>query len=253
MRDPLPQFSLGENWKLNKTFTLKSNISNKYRVPSFNEKYWIKDGKGNPNLKPENGIGFDAGIETNFKFASIINKLRTSIYSNSIKNWIQWVPVNTIYTAQNYQQVWTRGFEGAFDQTITFGKNGISWCIKYNYTPSTIEKSEDQQLIGKQLIYVPYHSATFNFNLKIHTANVGFDCNARSQSYSNAAQQGLPDNGFYIINCTINNTFLLKTHNFRIDLKINNLLDKQYYTYLPAYPMPGRAFYISFTYIFNKL
>jgi iron complex outermembrane receptor protein len=249
--NPLPQFSLGESCNLNKIITLKSNVSNKYRVPSFNDKYWLPG--GNPNLKPENGIGFDAGIEMNYSISSITNKLIATVYSNTINNWIQWVPNSyNVFIAQNYKQVWTRGFEGAFDQTINFGKNCIIWSVKYNYTPSTNLKADDPQIIGKQLMYVPLHSAVFNLYIKLHTVNIGFDWAIRSQYYSNATEQGIPLAGYSIINFDFNKTFLLKTNSIRLDFKIKNLFDKQYYTYLPTYPMPGRAFNISITYIFNK-
>jgi outer membrane cobalamin receptor len=249
--NPLPQFSLGGNWNLNKIITLKSNISNKYRVPSFNDKYWQPG--GNPDLKPENGIGFDAGTEVNYSFSSISNKLTAAIYSDIIDDWIQWVPGSNgaTFTAQNYKQVWTRGFEGEFDQIINFGKNSIIWSAKYDFTPSTSLKSEDVQIIGKQLMYIPLHSAVLNLCIKLHTINIGLDWAMRSHYYSNSAGQGLPVPGYSIINFDFNKTFLLKSNSFRIGFKINNLFDKQYFT-LPAYPLPGRAFYISATYIFNK-
>ncbi len=251
--NPWPQFSFGESWKINKIIVLKSNISNKYRVPAFNDKYWIDGAKGNPNLKPENGIGLDAGTEVNYVFSSIDNKLSATVYSNTINNWIQWVPDSYgIFYAQNYKQVWARGFEGAFDQSIKLEKNAINWCVKYNFTPSTNLKADNPQVLGKQLMYVPLHSATFNFNLKLHTANIGFDWAIRSQSNSQADGQGLPLQGYSIVNFDLNNTFFFLANSFRFDFKINNLFDKQYYTYLPTYPLPGRAFYISVTYIFNK-
>jgi outer membrane cobalamin receptor len=247
----LPQFSFGECWKLNSNILLKSNISNKFRVPSFNERYWMPG--GNPNLKPENGLGFDAGTEMNVSNSVIKNRFIATIYSNIINNWIQWIPNGpTGLMAENYEQVWTRGFEGTFRQTINLGKNGINWNINYNYTPSTYSKSYDSQTIGKQLIYVPLHSAVFNLNFKLHSYNIGFDWAIRSQYYSNADESGLPSPGYSLVNFNFNKTFKLKTNNFRIDFKINNFFDKQYYTYLPTYPMPGRTFYIAMTYVFNK-
>jgi outer membrane receptor for ferrienterochelin and colicin len=157
-----------------------------------------------------------------------------------------------IFYAENYKQVWARGFEGALEQSVKFGKDAINWSAKYNFTPSTNLKADNPQIEGKQLMYVPLHSATFNFNLKLHTANIGVDWAIRSQSNSQADRQGLPLQGYSIVNFDLNNTFFFLANSFRFDFKINNLFDKQYYTYLPAYSLPGRAFYISVTYIFNK-
>ena len=104
------------------------------------------------------------------------------------------------------------------------GKHAIFWSAKYNYTPSTNLKADDPQIIGKQLIYVPFHSAVFNLYLKLQTINIGFDWAIRSQYYTNAAEQGLPLPGYSLLNFDINNTFLIKPIISGLILKLTTFL-----------------------------
>ena len=195
-----------------------------------------------PRLPVLTRLAYDSFLEAGWVF-----------YSNLVNNWIQWTPDKYgVFFSQNYKQVWARGFEGSFNQAIKFEQNVISWNAKYNFTPSTNLKSDNSQIIGKQLMYVPLHTAIFNINYRRHAANVGFDWAIRSQYNSDDTGQGLPLAGYSIVNFNFNNTFRFKSNSWRFDFKINNLFNKQYYTYLPTYPMPGRAFYISATYIFNN-
>jgi vitamin B12 transporter len=247
--DPLPQLSLGANYKLNQNIIFKANISNKFRQPTFNEKYW--PGSGNPDLKPEQGWGFDAGTEVNFTFLNILNKIVVTGYSDMINNWIQWMA--PVIIPVNCKQVWARGVETLVEQTLPLQKNKLSWSIKYNYTPTTTTKSyiSNPSILKKQLMLVPVHSFNGDFSADMHSFIGGISIIFRGKRYDSNDETGVPLYSYALVNLYFGKTFKYKLNRFIVDLKINNLFDKQY-ELISAYPMPGRAFYISVTYLLNQ-
>ncbi len=248
--NPLPQLSIGTNVKINSVYLIKANISNKFRQPTFNEKYW--PGLGNPNIKPEKGWGFDAGVEASFSLSKISNKAVITVYSSVIDDWIQWTP--PLYIASNYKQVWSRGIESAFEQIVPIYKGNIHWSLKYNFTPTTTTKVSDNNSssLNKQLMLIPLHNASGNIFAVIHSYELGVSVSFHSKRFTTSDESGPPLDGYTLVNLNFGKTFNYKFNRFRLDLKINNLFDRQFES-IPAFPMPGRAFYISFTYLLNEL
>ncbi|WP_456423283.1 TonB-dependent receptor plug domain-containing protein, partial [Lutibacter sp.] len=56
-------FSIGSNFQITKLYTLKFNTSKNYRIPTFNDLYWVPG--GNVDLKPENSYQFEIGNDFN--------------------------------------------------------------------------------------------------------------------------------------------------------------------------------------------
>jgi iron complex outermembrane receptor protein len=247
--NPLPQFSFGLEKKLNLNFLIKGNISNKFRLPSFNEKYW--PGLGNPAIKPEKGWGIDVGPEGGFSIFGLKNKAGLVLYSTSISDWIVWAYPD--YKVQNYMQVWSRGIESNYEITWPFQKGFLKYGIKYNYTPTTSTKAYPGATasVGKQLMLVPVHSFNSNFYFTFSSFFSGLDLSEKGKSFKTSDESGVPLDGYSVFNLFFGNTFKFKLNCFRIDFKICNIFDAQYRT-LPEYPMPSRAYYITLNYIFNK-
>jgi iron complex outermembrane receptor protein len=247
--NPVVQLSLGTNIRLSSILIIKANVSNKFRQPTFNEKYWI--GLGNPDIKPEKGWGFDAGTEAVFNLTNISNKAVLTCYSNLIDDWIQWTPPS--YIPRNYKQVWSRGIESSFEQSISIQKSKVHWSVKYNYTPTTTTKLENdnQSLLNKQLMLIPVHNLNGNISAEIKSFNTGMTLSYRGKRYNTNDESGPAMDSYALINLNFGKTFIYKLNRFLVDFKINNLFDKQY-EMISAYPMPGRAFYISITFLLNQ-
>ena len=57
-------WSFGAEKTLPFNFLLKGKIASNYRVPSFNDLYWVSAYSfGNPDLKPEKGMSYEAGFQ----------------------------------------------------------------------------------------------------------------------------------------------------------------------------------------------
>jgi outer membrane cobalamin receptor len=77
---------------------LQAHITRSYRAPTFNDLYWPRDSfaEGNPNLSPEKGYNYDAGISISYaKF----NDMGVSVnyFFNKLDDLILWAPISTGY------------------------------------------------------------------------------------------------------------------------------------------------------------
>lgn len=154
-----------------KSSLIRISYSKLHRNPTLNDLYW-KPG-GNRNLKAENGASLEAGIDLQisdllFK-QNNVHKLTMegTFYSRTVNNWIEWTPIESLWTATNISQVWSRGIESSM--TYQYAKNKFSTSIRIqsSYTLSTKENSilVNDPSLHKQLIYVPVNSYELNWNI----------------------------------------------------------------------------------------
>ncbi len=90
--------------------TLKSNVQTAYRYPNFSELYYPDQGylRGNPRLKDEQSLNFDAGFIISPKYVS----LEFSFFQNRIENQIIFVPISaTTIEPVNTNKAITNGIE----------------------------------------------------------------------------------------------------------------------------------------------
>jgi len=141
-------FSLGTKYKFTPYYTLKLNTSKNFRIPTFNDLYW--QGSGNTQLKPENSWQVEAG--NNFVYKGFTVSLTG--YYIKIKDMLRWVPTGSVWRPVNTDKVKTYGAEVLMGYTKTIGLHNLAINATYGYTKS------QNEVTGKQLIYVPFHKAT---------------------------------------------------------------------------------------------
>ena len=91
------------------TFRLSAGKS--FRVPTFNDLYWPSTAwaEGNPNLTPEKGVTYDAGIDTQMS-----NRLwlRISGFYSEVEDMINWAPgTDWIWRPYNISSAIIKGLE----------------------------------------------------------------------------------------------------------------------------------------------
>ncbi|WP_338349908.1 TonB-dependent receptor domain-containing protein [Nonlabens tegetincola] len=160
-------FNVGISYRLFDFYTININGSRNYRIPTFNDLYWI--GAGNSELNPEQSYQLEMGHSFDFENS---NFKITGFYYD-ISNMIRWVPNSSaIWRPINTDQVVSYGLE--FQANYITRWNNINFKLNgnYAYTNST------NRLTDKQLIYVPYHKATNSFHInfkpsanKLHEIN----------------------------------------------------------------------------------
>lgn len=156
-------------WSGIRNFTLKSSISHNYRVPTLNDLYWRPG--GNPDLVPENGWTFEAGVHFKSQEKSSLVSASLTAYTRTIDDWIMWLPpipdVRNYWSPVNIAEVWSRGleFRGNFDvmaDAWTFALNAgadLTWSTFGEPIPDFgIEE-------GDQLFYVPVETIMAGFRI----------------------------------------------------------------------------------------
>ncbi|WP_246859399.1 TonB-dependent siderophore receptor [Spirosoma sp. KCTC 42546] len=205
--------------------TAKGSISRNYRVPTLNERYWIE--LGNPNLLPESGLNFEAGLAANASLSDRVNlTAELTGYHNRVDNWTYWNPT-TNYHVENLQLVVARGFE--FNTSLTYAQNIWRMGLRLGYalTRSSQERAYNaysQDVIGKQLVYVPIHTGTLNTYLQYGQTRLSVQMQANSRRYITFDNSQF-FKGVMLTNVLLEHTAKLGPAPIRIQGQVNNVFD----------------------------
>jgi vitamin B12 transporter len=251
--DPGLLYSIGWRYMAAEQLVFRTNLSNKFRKPSFNEKYW-KPG-GNPNLRPEKGWGIDAGAEGRLYSGSGPSSIRYTAggFFQCIDNWIQWVIKDSL-TPVEYKTVHAKGIEAELVYQYKTKHLQFSSTLIYNLNRSVITRTYDDNALfdGKQLMYTPLHSGKISQYVlwKGWITSLNLHASGKRESVdSNDESLQLP--GYIIADAMTGYEKKFKSVSLMIGFRIENLLNARY-EIIRAYPMPGRACYITFSVGFDK-
>lgn len=231
--------------------TLKGSYGRSYRVPTLNERYW-KD-LGNPDVRPETGWNKEIGLEQTFK-AAFGGSLRTSatFYHNRIKDWTYWNPSRS-YRVENLQQVLARGIELQLHYQRQTGSWRTGLDAGYAFNKSSQEKAYDnysQDIVGKQLVFVPEHTANANAFVQFKSTKLTGQFQAAGKRYTTFDNSQFLD-GYGLVNLLAETTFTF--HKFKLVLQgqVRNVTDT-FYLNVRNNAMPGRSFALSLTFSYDS-
>lgn len=234
------------DWKLFATFSggtfienmnfplsLRFQISNNYRMPSFNELYYFN--YGSTNLVPEESISLNLGFST--RLFSLINLDIDGFYINNT-NQIVSVPQSPInWNAENIGKVITKGIE--LNTNLAMFDSLLQLSLSYTLQKSS-DESNNSLTKGKLIPYIPQEllSGYAFFNLSpltfaIFTEYTGF----RFALPDNHKNSLLPE--VIIIDLTSNYFFYISKTKINFSFNIKNLFNTRY-SLIVNYPMPGR-------------
>lgn len=229
-------YSVGTKYSVNKNYFLRANASRNFRIPTFNDLYWV--GAGNKNLKPENANQFEIGQEIKFNNWSISN----SIYVIYLKDMIQWSPTSGgIWTPNNIKNVTSKGLETNLNWKKNYQLHNIAINANYAYTIS------EDNVTKQQLIYVPYNklNASLFYGYKNVAVNFQFLFNGKVFTST--------DNAYELKAYKITNLgfdyLIQKNNNFKIGFDVRNIFNENYQSVVNR-PMPGRNFNLNLTFKF---
>lgn len=142
-------FAAGSRFAFAKWYQLKGNVSRNYRIPTFNDLYWV--GSGNPDLKPESSYQAEIGHQFSHKDL----QLTATGFAMKIKDMIRWLPdASGNWSPVNTDKVSIYGAEALLQWHTKINNHTVAWNGTYSYTVSLDDKTD------KQLFYVPYHKMT---------------------------------------------------------------------------------------------
>ncbi len=240
----------------NKGYFLKSNLARNFHQPTLNDLYYIPG--GNPLLKPEEGLMADVGIG----YSGVMGKnthihIALNGYYSRINNWIIWLP-----TPQGYWEPYNMRRVNASGVELNSGISGkflsVNYQINGNYAYTQSINRDDprnwaDESIGKQLPYIPKHSANVLTNLSYSGFHFTWQWSYYSERYtttSNDKTSKLDVLYPYLMNnLFVGKEILIKRRKFDIELKILNLFNEEYRTVL-QHPMPGKNYSLLIRYDF---
>lgn len=229
---------------------LYGNIAKSYRVPTFNDRYWQPG--GNMNLKPENGMNYELAVNYNYNFDDIRADIKINGFFMDINNWILWRNGGSFWYADNVQKVQSKGIEFIGKISYKVADINIENGLNCAYTNAQRRESlNSNSAINRQLEYVPLIKAGTYASAVYKQFQLSFNANYTHKQYTDESENTL--DGYFLLDIAANYKFKLnKTHQFAINTKINNVLNKNYQATI-RYAMPGINYQISLVYKLTTL
>lgn len=237
-------------------FRLRGFAKRSFRMPTFNDLYYTDI--GNDRLNPEFVTQFDIGCDELIYFSSTVWEYfrgKLDLYHNRVKDKIIAVPKgNSQYRwmMMNIGRVRIYGVDLDMETAMT-PSPGLSAGMRLTYTfqramdySNPADCEDEYATFRGQIPYIPLHSATGGlfadwrgFSLNYSLMYVGH----RWNSSSNVRRSYEP--AWLTNDMTLSYRFQLRLFSeLRVQLEINNLLDRQYEV-IRNYPMPGRNWRIT--------
>lgn len=244
--------ALGFEYQIKKWMSVFINGSRNYHKPTLNDLYWVPG--GNADLKPEDAWSADLGIKSQYKKEEFQVQLQLNTYQSLIDNWIIWQPSSSgayYWEAVNLKKVWARGMESHIKINWQFHQNWkIYLSANYTYTRTTNQNAVNSvdESRGKQLIYIPVHSANFLFNLQFKNWQWSLGNQSIGKRYTNSSYTE-SDYELILSPFSVMNTEIAWQKSFnklytRLAFRIENLFDTDYMMILWR-PMPGRYYAVN--------
>lgn len=235
--------------------TARGSVSRNYHHPSLNDQYFMPG--GNIHLRSEKGVSYDVGAT--FRIDS---KKNYSIeggltwFDSQITDWISWLPTTKgFFSPRNVGKVHSYGIEGNLRANIIPAKDwNMTVAATYGWTPSINRgpaMSDEDRSVGRQLPYVPRHSATATGTLAYRSWSLTYQWNYYSERYTMTSNDhtitgALPT--YFMNNLILEKKIATRPLDLNLKLAVNNLFNEDYVSVLSR-PMPGinYEFFISFT------
>ena len=211
----------------------KINASGNFRMPSFNELYYLN--YGTANLKPEKSVSVNLAVSygiAGFDFEAAAFWVNT-------KDLIVSVPKSpVIWSAQNIGTALNKGIELIFSYKSDNGKNGFN----ANYTiQSSDDMTENSLNYGNQIVYVPGELINLSGYADILGAVVVLNINYSSFRYSlqsNDISTVMPE--YFSVNIKLIKELEFDLLKAGLSLSADNITDERY-SIVRNFPMPGRV------------
>ncbi len=223
----------------------KASVSRNYRFPTLNDLYFLPG--GNPDLKKESGWTYDAGLSFAAGEAGKYRLTGSATWFDShIDDWILWLwTVKGFLSPVNIKDVRAYGVELHADLSAALSE---AWKLDldatYSWTPSInvgAPLTEGDRSIGKQLPYIPEHSATLTAQLAWRSWSLLYKWCYYSRRYTLTSNAKTLTGGqlmpYYMSNLTLGKEFALRWADLSLKGSVNNLLDEEYISVLSR-PMP---------------
>ena len=228
----------------------KASVSQNYRFPTLNDLYFLPG--GNPNLRKERGWSYDGGLSFSVgKNNKYLLSGSATWFESRIHDWIIWLPSPMgYYKPTNIELVHSYGLELKTDFALQLLSDmNLDVGATYSWTPSIDygkNLSQADRSYGKQLVYIPLHSAAATATLNWRKWSLMYKWCYYSERYTMSSNDimltgKLPE--YFMSNIALEKRFSTRWADLSLKGTVNNLFDEEYMSVLSR-PMPGINFEI---------
>lgn len=219
-------------------FESNALLSYNYRMPSFNEMYYLN--YGTTDLKPERSLNFNLNLSKKILEHLTFNLTGYLISTSDQIVYVAKTPISG--SAQNIDEVLNRGIELSLDYERPYS---IFRSLTLNYTFQKSTNETSGVLKGKEIPYIPKEiiSAIVQFDFKyVRLEGNGYYSSFRYVQPDNSSSVFLPS--YLTIDAGIVVPLKKIQPNLQIRMDAKNITDKRY-SIVSNYPMQGRSIMIS--------
>lgn len=225
----------------------------KSRLPTFNDLYYLR--LGNINLRPERARQWGGGIAwalSRPRGPLQALQLSADVYAGRVTDKIVAFPTTYVWKMQNFGRVHLTGADMAMTALLSLP---LDMTLRidgtYSLQRATDRTDRESRTWGAQLPYTPRHSGSASATLSTPWATLAYSLTAVGKRYYLA--QNIPANridGYRDHTLTASRKFGFN-HGMSLLLQVavTNLTDA-HYDVIKYYPMPGRTWRASATFIF---
>ena len=225
--------------------TLRGWYKKIFRAPTLNDLYYTQ--VGNRNLKPEYTKQLNIGMEYHYNSRQWKAAIQADVYQNKIENRIVCIPLKGTYTwsMMNYGETFCRGLNAT--ASANFAPRDWNFSLLTSLTwqrdlNRTDPKNEDTY--NKPICYSPTISYGITGIVAWKTLSLTLsDLHVSSRMWAYADPRDILE-PYNNIDLKLSYTW----RNYGFTLEVNDLLDVQY-EHIPRYPMVGRNYKATLTFV----
>jgi vitamin B12 transporter len=230
---------LGFRWEAAPGFTLKNNYFRSFKFPGFDDLYYRSLDNmfvGNPELKPEDGLGADLTGE--FAPEGIFG-MNVTVYAQWTEDSIHWVKsAGGRWSPENTGAAWIAGADVRPVLTLPFAaggpvqrlKLGLTWQFQLNWLLSGSLSFAD----GYRIPYMPTHIVGGSVDLQWRTGSLLLSAHYETTRYADTSNQ-MALAPYCIVHATCNQGI---GRYFTAFASLRNILNARYESFA-GYHMPG--------------
>lgn len=212
--------------------TTKASLSTGYRLPSFNEMYYLN--YGNQDLRPERSITYNLGFDYD---PPKFGKMGVNLFYTNTRDQIAAVPTGPItWQSQNIEKVNSQGIE--FFSILTPIK-ALNIVYNYVYQQPLIKSGVEE---GEKVLlpFTPEEIITGLISYDFNSFQFGTSVQYKSYIFTTIDNDlGLIIDDYALFDVFVSYKLEMLNGDLSVRLDVKNILDEQYQVFL-NYPMPGR-------------
>jgi vitamin B12 transporter len=229
---------IGFLWKASPHFSLKNNYFRSFKFPDFDDLYYRSLDSmfvGNPNLKPEDGLGADltGEVKVNDKFG-----VNTTVFTQWTEDSIHWVKsAGGRWSPENIGTAFFIGFDIRPTLTLPINKGtfeSIKLGASYQFQYSWLLSGNLSFTNSYRIPYMPTHIIGGSADLQWETGSLVLNVHYETTRYADTLNEMPMDP-----HCTMHLTYNQEIGNyFTAFASLRNILNAHYESFA-GYYMPG--------------